>query len=132
MKFTTPILAMAAALTLAACVSDDGTTPQVAPETPTADAGQIDSPTSLNGTWNLVASECGNANSEGRLAIQGNKFGFSAGECTATNSSVVTNYTSSTLACPSGNRQVNLALQPGRLRLTEDSKTLTYFRCPRV
>lgn len=135
MKLTTPILAVAAALSLAACVAPDGKTPQVAPETPTPTAGLIDSPTSLNGTWNLIASQCGQADSEGRLVIAANKFDFAGAACTSTRSSVETNFTKVSLSCSGAkqfNRELNLALQPGKLRMTEDSKTLTYYRCPSV
>lgn len=133
MKITAPILAVIAGLSLTACVTEDGAQ-KVAPAAPTVTSGAIDAPDSLNGDWNLVAAQCGQAGSKGALKISGNHFDFSEASCVSTQSSVQTNFTSVSLSCKGGtkgfNRQLNLALKPGQMRMTEDTKTLTYYRCP--
>ena len=103
--------------------------PEMAPAAPTATAGTAGADT-LNGQWNLVASQCGDPTSEGRLTIAGNKFTFPTAECTVGSSEVQTNYTSVSLGCSgAANRQLNISIRPGVMRLTEGATTLTYYRC---
>lgn len=144
MTYLKPALALAAITALSACLPGQTTTtvtapgaepvvivdgPEVAPAAPTATAGVAGADT-LNGQWNLVASQCGDATSPGRLTVSGNRFTFPTSECTSTNSTVQTNYTSVSLGCSGGpNRQLNISIRPGVMRMTEDSTTLTYYRC---
>ena len=144
MTYLKPALALAAAMSLSACLPGQTTTtvtapgaepvvivdgPEGAPAAPTATAG-VAGADSLNGQWNLVASQCGDAASPGRLTIQGNRFTFPTADCTASNSTVQTNYTSVSLGCSgAANRQLNISIRPGVMRMTEDSTTLTYYRC---
>lgn len=144
MTFLKPALALAAAMSLSACLPGETHTtvaapgaepvvivdgPEVAPAAPTATSGTPGAD-SLDGRWNLVASQCGDAASPGRLTVQGNKFSFPTAECTATTSTVETNFTSVSLGCSGApNRQVNISIRPGVMRLTEDTTTLTYYRC---
>lgn len=145
MTYLKPALAVLAAMSLSACLPGQTTTtvstpgadpvvvvdgPAVAPAAPTATSGQIKGADSMDGEWNLVAKECGDAASKGRLAIKGNKFTFPAAECTATSSKVETNFTSVSLGCSgAANRQLNISMKPGVMRVTEDTTTLTYYRC---
>lgn len=144
MTYLKPGLAIIAALTLSACmpgetvttVSSPGTEPvvivdgpEVAPAAPTATSGTPGAD-SLTGTWNLLASQCGDPASEGRMVVQGNKFTFPTSECTVTNSSVESNFTRVSLGCSgAANRQLNISIRPGIMRMTEDTTTLTYYRC---
>ena len=81
----------------------------IAPAAPEATAG-TPGPDTLDGTWNLVASQCGDPASEGRLTIQGNKFTFPTSDCTVGTSEVQTNYTSVSLGCSgAANRQARQA-----------------------
>lgn len=63
----------------------DQTIPAAAPE---AASGPIAPENSLNGVYNLRTTECGQAASEGALTVQGNKFQFYGGQCTAVKSTV--------------------------------------------
>lgn len=144
MTYLKPILAVAAALSLSACMPGGTVTtvdapgaepvvvvdgPEMAPAAPEATSGTPGADT-LDGTWNLVASQCGDPASEGRLTIQGNKFTFPTAECTAGASQVQTNYTSVSLGCSgAANRQLNISIRPGVMRMTEGETTLTYYRC---
>lgn len=144
MTYLKPALALAAAMSLSACLPGQTTTtvtapgaapvvvvdgPEVAPAAPTATSGTAGAD-SMNGTWNLVASQCSQPASKGSLKIQGNKFTFPTADCTATSSSVETNFTSVSLGCSgAANRQLNISIKPGVLRLTEDTTTLTYYKC---
>ncbi|WP_240517217.1 hypothetical protein [Paracoccus salipaludis] len=144
MTYLKPVLAVAAALSLSACVPGATVTtvstpgaepvtvvdgPAIAPAAPEATAG-TPGPDTLDGTWNLVASQCGDPASEGRLTIQGNKFTFPTSDCTVGTSEVQTNYTSVSLGCSgAANRQLNISIRPGVMRMTEGSTTLTYYRC---
>lgn len=144
MTYLKPVLALAAALSLSACmpgatvttVSTPGAEPvtvvdgpAIAPAAPTATSGTPGADT-LDGTWNLVASQCGDPASEGRLIVAGNKFTFPTSDCTAGTSEVQTNYTSVSLGCSgASNRQVNISIRPGVMRMTEGATTLTYYRC---
>ena len=144
MTYLKPALALAAAMSLSACLPGQTTTtvtapgaepvvivdgPEVAPAAPTATSGTPGAD-SLNGTWNLVASQCGDPASPGRLTIQGNRFTFPTSECTASSSTVETNFTSVSLGCSgAANRQLNISIRPGVMRMTEDTTTLTYYRC---
>ncbi|HRO16206.1 MAG TPA: hypothetical protein PLL33_14440 [Paracoccus sp. (in: a-proteobacteria)] len=143
MTYLKPALALAAALTLAACDDMSTTTvtvpgeapvvvdaPEMAAAVPDATSGPMEGADTLNGTWNLVASQCGDPASQGRLVVSGNRFTFPTTECTATSAEVQTNYTSVSLGCSSApNRQLNISLRAGQMRVTENSTTLTYFRC---
>ena len=144
MTYLKPALALAAAMSLSACLPGQTTTtvtapgadpvvvvdgPEVAPAAPTATSGTPGADT-LNGTWNLVASQCDDPASKGRLVVQGNKFTFPTADCTATSSSVETNFTKVSLGCSgAANRELNISIRPGIMRLTEDTTTLTYYRC---
>jgi hypothetical protein len=144
MTYMKPVLALAAAMSLTACVPGATTTtvstpgaepvvitdgPAIAPDAPEATSGTPSGAT-LDGTWNLLASQCGDPTSEGRLVIQGNKFTFPTAECTAGASQVQTNYTSVSLGCSgAANRQLNISLRPNQMRVTEGETTLTYYRC---
>lgn len=144
MTYLKPALALAAAMSLTACMPGATTTtistpgeepvvvvdgPAIAPAAPDATSG-VEGADTMNGTWNLVASQCGDPTSEGRMVIAGNKFTFPTTECTATAAEVQTNYTSVTLGCAAAeNRQLNVSLRPGRMRVTEGATTLTYYQC---
>lgn len=144
MTYLKPALVLVAAMSLSACmpggtvttVSTPSTEPVVvvdappmAPAVPDATSG-VEGADTMNGEWNLVASQCGDATSEGRMVIAGNKFTFPTTECTATAAEVQSNFTSVTLGCSAAeNRQLNMSLRPGRLRVTEGATTLTYFKC---
>lgn len=145
MTYLKPALAVLAALSLTACMPGQTTTtvstpgkapvvvvdgPEVAPAAPRETAGDVQGADSLNGTFNLVKSQCGDATSKGSLKIDGRTFTFPTATCTATNSEVKSNFTSMTLGCSGApNRQVNISIKPGVMRLNEDSTTLTYYRC---
>jgi len=88
----------------------------------------------LNGTYNLLRSNCGDTTSDKSLVIDGNKFIFPSATCTVVSSEQQVNQTRVTLACEgspaAGNRVVNLQRSPdGTLRIEENSITLTYFQC---
>ena len=88
----------------------------------------------LNGTYNLLRSDCGDPTSDKSLVIDGNKFMFPASTCTVASSEQQVNQTRVTLACEgspaAGNRVVDLQTRrDGTLRLTEGSLTLTYHQC---
>lgn len=128
---TAKLLIAAAALTglgaLAAC-------DQAPPDVPEPTPGPVAQSNALNGTYNLLRSECGNAASDKGLVIDGNKFFFPGATCTAATSEKQVDRTRVTLACEgspaAGNRIVDLQTRPdGTLRLSEDSITLTYFQC---
>lgn len=145
MTYLKPALALVAAMSLSACLPGQTTTtvkapgadpvvivdgPEVAPAAPTANSGDVKGADSMDGTWNLVAKDCGKADAKGSLVIQGNKFTFPAAECTATGSKVETNFTSVSLGCSGApNRQLNISIKPGVMRVTEDTTTLTYYKC---
>lgn len=145
MTYLKPALAVLAAMSLSACLPGETKTtistpgaapvvvadgPEVAPAAPIENSGDVQGADSLNGTWNLVKSQCGDAKSKGSLKIDGRTFTFPTATCTATNSQVQSNYTSTTLGCSGApNRQVNISIKPGIMRLNEDSTTLTYYRC---
>ena len=125
------LLAAAAALALTAC--DDPAT--LATATPEPTPGPVTPADSLNGTYNLRASDCANAASpETRLVIEGNKFTFGESACTVAQVHNDTAIANVTLACEGEgekfNRVVKLQSKPGELRLTDDTRTLTYFKCP--
>ena len=122
-------IAAVATLGLVACEET-----RVAPPEPTPVAGPVDAPDSLNGTYNLRASDCTEQDQpETRLTIEGNKFNFYESACTVANSDSSTSYTRVTLSCTGEgqdfNRVVDLQNRDGELRLTEGSTSLTYFKC---
>ncbi|MDO5642234.1 MAG: hypothetical protein Q4G26_07600 [Paracoccus sp. (in: a-proteobacteria)] len=134
-----------AALTLAACGPETETEISraeadlrvgevIAPAPPTVATGVIQPANTLNGTYNLRSSECGQAGSEGALAIEGSRFRFSQAQCTAIASSVKGNATETQLNCShdaqSFERLVNLRLSPGILQMEEKGVGLRYYRCP--
>ncbi|MFV0300880.1 MAG: hypothetical protein ACK5IP_08395 [Paracoccus sp. (in: a-proteobacteria)] len=128
---TIKLLAIAAATTLglAAC-QEQGT----APPEPEPATGPVDAPGSLNGTYNLRASDCGAGNEpETRLVIDGNRFDFYESACTVAHSESGTSSTRVTLACTGEGQEfsriVDLQNRPGQMRLTEGTTTLTYFKC---
>ncbi len=124
-----PLLALAAVATLGLVACD-----QVAPTTPEPTPGPIAQSSALNGTYNLLESNCGDPASDKSLVIDGNKFLFPGATCTVANAEQQVNRTRVTLSCEGspagGNRVVDLQTRPdGILRLTEDSTTLTYHQC---
>lgn len=107
---------------------------QIAPATPEPTPGPAAQSSALNGTYNLLESNCGDPTSDKFLVIDGNKFRFPAANCTVADSENQVNRTRVTLACEgspaAGNRVVDLQTRPdGTLRMTEDSITLTYHQC---
>ncbi|MDQ7261521.1 hypothetical protein NM680_06875 [Paracoccus sp. PS-1] len=132
MIFRKPLFAVAAVATLGIVAACD----QTAPANPEPTPGPIAQSNALNGTYNLLESNCGDVASDKSLVIDGNKFIFPGSTCTVANSEQQVNRTRVTLSCdgsPSGgNRVVDLQLRPGVLRLTEDSITLTYHQCMRA
>ncbi|TRW98437.1 hypothetical protein FNJ84_06605 [Paracoccus sp. M683] len=123
------VIATTAVLGLAACEGQ-----RVAPPEPEPASGPIDAADSLNGTYNLRASDCTRQDEpETRLVIDGNKFNFYESACVVANSVSSTSYTRVTLSCTGEgqefNRVVDLQNRPGELRLTQDRSTLTYFKC---
>lgn len=127
---TKAILAFAAVAGLGVLAACD----QVAPVAPEDTPGPMAQSSALNGTYNLLRSECGDASSDKLLVIDGNRFNFPGASCTVANTDVQVNRTRVTLACEgspaAGNRIVDLQTRPdGTLRITEDSITLTYFQC---
>lgn len=144
MTYLKPAFVAAAALSLSACMPGTTTTtvtapgtdpvvvvegPELAPRAPEPVAG-VPGADSLDGTWNLVASQCGDPASQGSLVIAGTNFNFPTAECTVGTSSVETNFTRVSLGCKGAeNRQLDISIRPGVMRMTEGSTTLTYFRC---
>lgn len=107
---------------------------QVAPKAPEPTPGPAAQSSALNGTYNLLASRCGDPTSDKSLVIDGNKFIFPAATCTVASSEAQVNRTRVTLSCSgspaAGNRVVDLQSRPdGTLRMTEDTVTLTYHQC---
>ncbi|WP_158644559.1 hypothetical protein [Paracoccus jeotgali] len=146
MKILTTIGAGAAvAFTLVACAPTEETPitraeadlmveETVAPAAPVAASGAVAPANSVNGSYNLRASECGQPGSEGALNIQGNKFVFHESECTAISSTNKGDATEVELSCTGENqgftRLTKLRLSPGVLRLEENNVGLRYYRCP--
>ncbi len=130
MHLTKPLLALATVAALGGLAACD----QVAPVAPEDTPGPIAQSSALNGTYNLLESNCGDPTSDKSLVIDGNKFMFPGATCTIAGSEQQVNRTRVTLACEgspaAGNRVVDLQTRPdGTLRLTEQSITLTYFQC---
>lgn len=128
-----PLFVLAAVTALGIVAACD----RVAPADPEPTPGPVAQPNSLNGTWNLLESHCGDPASDKALVIDGNRFLFPATNCLVANSEQQVNRTRVTLSCEGshagGNRVVDLQLRPeGVLRLTEDSMTLTYHQCLRA
>ena len=130
MKLNKPLLALATVAALGLVAACD----QVAPGAPEPTPGPMAQSSALNGTYNLLRSDCGDMTSDKSLVIDGNKFMFPGASCTIASSERQVNRTRVTLACEgspaAGNRIVDLQTRPdGTLRLTEDTITLTYFQC---
>lgn len=126
-----PFLALAsfALIGLAACSQEE-----VAPVTPENTPGPMAQSSALNGTYNLLRSNCGETGGDKSLVIDGNKFVYPRATCTVVSSEQQVNRTRVTLSCEGegtgGNRVVDLQTRrDGALRLTEGSITLTYFQC---
>lgn len=129
MTSTKAFLALSAVALLGVAACD-----QIAPAKPGPTPGPVAQSSALNGTYNLLQSECGQAGSGKSLVIDGNKFIFPAATCTVAGSEQQVGRTRVTLSCEgspaAGNRVVDLQTRPdGTLRITEDSITLTYFQC---
>jgi hypothetical protein len=125
-----PVLAVLTVLGIAAC---DRTAPAVPEPTP----GPVAQSSALNGTYNLLESNCGDQDSDKRLVIDGNKFLFPAASCTVVSAEPQVNRTRVTLACGgspgAGNRIVELQSRPdGTLRISERMITLTYHQCTKA
>lgn len=125
-KLATPFCALAATLALAACDT-------VAPAIPEPTPGPIAQSNALNGVYNLRASGCGMEGSDTGLIIDGSRFLFPQATCTVANAEQKVGKTEVTLACDGatagGNRVVDLQIRDGRLRMTEDQTTVTYYQC---
>lgn len=131
MNMSKPILAFAsvALIGLAACSQEE-----VAPVVPENTPGPMAQSSALNGTYNLLRSNCGEVGNDKSLVIDGNKFVFPNASCTVVSSEPQVDRTRVTLSCEgspaAGNRVVDLQTRrDGTLRMTEDSITLTYFQC---
>lgn len=130
MNLKKPLFAIAAIVALGAIAACD----QSAPPTPEDTPGPAAQSSALNGTYNLLESNCGDVDSDKSLVIDGNKFLFPGATCTIASSERQVNQTRVTLACEgspaAGNRVVNLQSRPGGvLRVNEGSITLTYYQC---
>lgn len=101
----------------------------IPPAAPAAASGPTDAPNSLNGSWNLAANHCGQPTSTTSLLIQGTNFTYPTQQCTVAKSEAGVGTTDVTLSCDGSNRLLKLALAQGRLRVTEDHTTLTYYAC---
>lgn len=128
---TASLLAVAtlSVLGLAACEPE-----AQAPAVPEPTAGAIADPNSLNGSYNLRQSGCtANDAPETALTIAGDKFNFYESSCTVARTEGEPQSLKVTLACTGEgaefNRNVTLQTVPGELRMTDDSTTLTYFKC---
>ncbi|TWI29664.1 hypothetical protein [Paracoccus sulfuroxidans] len=129
MKLNKSYLAIAAVVGLAGLAACDKTAPAVPEPTP----GPIASSSSLNGTYNLLESQCDNPTSDKSLVIDGNKFIFPGSTCTVASTSSKVNQTEVTLSCDQGgNRVVLLQSREKLLRLTEQTTTLNYFQCSKA
>ena len=134
MIVTKPVLALAATtlLALAACDTVESLT---APLVPQNTPGPMAQDNALNGTYNLLRSECGQAGSEKSLVVDGRKFLFPRAECAVVRSERQPSQTRVTLNCEggpgaAGNRVIDLQTRAdGTLRVTENSLTLSYFLC---
>ncbi|MFT4012790.1 MAG: hypothetical protein QM682_05175 [Paracoccus sp. (in: a-proteobacteria)] len=125
-----PLIALATVMGLGGLAACD----QVAPAVPEPTPGPVARSTALNGSYNLLASNCGDVTSDKSLVIDGNRFMFPAATCTVAETDQQVNRTRVTLSCTgspaAGNRVVDLQTRPdGTLRLTEDTITLTYHQC---
>jgi len=130
MTKTKTLYALAAAAVLGGLAACD----QAGPVTPEDTPGPVAQSSALNGTYNLLRSDCGDPNSDKSLVIDGNRFIFPAATCTVASSERQVNQTRVTLACEgspaAGNRVVDLQIRnDGTLRISENSITLTYFQC---
>lgn len=105
-----------------------------APALPQVQSGVVDPVNSLNGSYNLRASECGQAASEGALTVAGSSFQFYETQCRAVSSTSRADAAEVQLSCSGEgagfNRLVQLRLSPGILRMEEDGVGLRYYRCP--
>lgn len=128
-KFSLLATATVAVLGVAACVETGA--PPAEPEPVT---GPVEAPNSLNGTYNLVASDCIDDDTPmTRLVIDGNRFNFYELACVVANSEARASDTRVTLSCTGEgqdfNRVLDLQTRADRLRVTDDSRTVTYFKC---
>ena len=134
MKMTRPVLAIAATTLfgLSACTAIDTFT---APAVPRNTPGPAALSNALNGVYNLRRTECGQAESETALVVDGRNFLFPRAKCTVVKSERQPNQTRVTLSCEggpgsAGNRIVDLQTRAdGTMRMTEDSLSVTYFQC---
>lgn len=140
-----PVLALAAVAALAACdagqttVSTPGSEPVVVDSadavvvtdgTQTTVIANTPAPEPLTGTWDRTVASCSNEDSANRLVIQGNSFTFPTGQCTAISSTPGATSTMITLACEdAAERQLDVSVRPGLMRVTEGGETVTYNRC---
>lgn len=130
MTFAKPLFLLGALALVAAC---EATPAPKAEEV----SGPIDSPDSLNGTYNLNVSACGAQEPNAtKLVISGNKFDFAGSSCSVAESKVVGSLNRVTLSCEGGksggNRIVALEKRGNELKMTEDRTVLRYYKCPSV
>ncbi|WBU55474.1 hypothetical protein [Paracoccus sediminicola] len=135
-----------AALTIAACEpmeeepisrieADAQVDETTAPAEPEVASGAVEPANSLNGTYNLRASECGQPGSEGALEVDGPRFTYTEAQCRATRSEVKGDATEVQLTCNTGEgedyeRLVLMRLSPGILQIEEDGTGVRFYRCP--
>lgn len=128
MTFAKPLFLLGALTLVAACEA----TP--APQAEAA-AGPIETPNSLNGTYNLNLSACGAEEPNAtKLVVSGNRFEFAGSSCTVAESKIVGSVNRVTLSCDGaktgGNRVVALEKRGNELKMTEDRTVLRYQKCP--
>lgn len=132
MKMKSSMLAVLALTGLAAVAACD----KVAPPAPEPTPGPSAASNALNGTYNLLESQCGTEGSDTGLVIDGNRLIFPGSTCTVVSSTPEVNRIEVTLSCEgangSGNRIVSLQSRPGILRMTEQSTSVNYFQCSRA
>ena len=106
----------------------------ITPAAPEEASGTVDPANTLNGSYNLRSTECGQSASEGALTIQGYRFQFYESQCTVANSTTKGDAAEVRLSCggegQSFERLVLLRLSPGILQMEEDGVGLRYYRCP--
>ena len=135
----------ACALTIAACTpteeapisrveADMMVDETTAPAAPVDTSGMVEPANTLNGSYNLRSTECGQTASEGGLTVQGSRFQFYESQCTAVSSTSKADAAEVQLSCggegQAFERLVKLRLSPGILQMEEDGVGLRYYRCP--
>ncbi|MFD1797557.1 hypothetical protein FQV27_11640 [Paracoccus aurantiacus] len=106
----------------------------MAPAAPEAASGAVAPANSLNGSYNLRSSECGQAASEGALTVEGTRFSFYEAQCNAVSTTIKGDAAETQLSCggegQAFTRLVLLRLSPGTMQMEENGVNLRYYRCP--